>query len=408
MQGVLPGGVPPVAVAGRRPTTAQQAPLWTPPAQLRKPWSEPSALAPAKGLYTPLRVAEDVDGATGYLVLEDGTVFVGRAIGAERDRVGEVVFTTSVVGYPQALTDPSYRGQILAFTMPLIGNYGVSEDQLESDRIQAEGVAVFEATRPSHYRSVMSLDEWLKAEGVPGVEGIDTRALAIKLREHGVMMGAVGTDGPEVLLERIRRSPRYEQVDYVELVSVEEPVEYGDGRRCVGVVDCGVKRSIVRELVKRGVRVRLVPCRQPEKAFECDAVVVSNGPGNPNLLRGLSERLGELVEYRKPVLGICLGHQLLSMALGARIYKLKFGHRASNKPVRDLNTGRVYITTHNHGYAVDISGTEWRAWAVQPDDGTIEGLYHPRLPIITTQFHPEAAPGPRDTTWIFDRLLSMI
>ncbi|WP_148683017.1 glutamine-hydrolyzing carbamoyl-phosphate synthase small subunit [Pyrobaculum ferrireducens] len=352
----------------------------------------------------------DVKGANGraYLVLEDGTTFVGRPIGAERVAVGEVVFTTAVVGYPQVLTDPSYRGQILTFTMPLIGNYGVSEDQMESDGVKVEGVVLFEATSPSHYKSVMSLDEWLAASGVPGVARVDTRALVQILREHGVMMGAVGPEEPGVLLEKLRRSPRYDEVVYVDQVSVKEPVELGDGKLCVGIVDCGVKKSIVREFLKRGVKVRLVPCRRPEAAFDCDALFVSNGPGNPKLLDFLSTKIAEYVEYRKPLMGICLGHQVIAMALGARIHKLKFGHRASNKPVRDLLfTGGTYITTHNHGYAVDPSGTELKVWAVQPDDGTVEGLYHERLPVLTTQWHPEASPGPHDTRWVFDKFLKL-
>ncbi|MFN3804784.1 MAG: glutamine-hydrolyzing carbamoyl-phosphate synthase small subunit [Pyrobaculum sp.] len=341
------------------------------------------------------------------MVLEDGTVFVGRPIGAEKTAVGEVVFTTAVVGYPQVLTDPSYMGQIVAFSMPLIGNYGVSEDQLESDGIKAEGVVVFEATRPSHYRSVMSLEEWLSASSVPGLAGVDTRALVQLLREHGVMMAAMGVGEPGELLEKIRKSPRYEEVLYVDAVSIKEPVELGAGERCVGVVDCGVKRSIVREFLKRGVRVRLVPCRRPELAFDCDGLFISNGPGNPKLLTFLVERVREYLEYRKPLMGICLGHQVVAMAFGASVYKMKYGHRASNKPVRDLHfTGKTYITVHNHGYAVDPKGVGLKVWAVQPDDGTVEGLYGGG--VLTTQFHPEASPGPHDVRWIFDKFVKML
>ncbi|MFP3348841.1 carbamoyl phosphate synthase small subunit [Thermoproteus sp. CP80] len=352
----------------------------------------------------------DVAGANhrAYLVLEDGTVLKGRAFGADKTAVGEVVFTTSVVGYPQSITDPSYKGQILVFTHPLIGNYGVSEDQYESDGPKAEAVVVYEATRPSHYKAVMSLDEWLKSSGVPGIEGVDTRALVLKLREHGVMMGAVGQEPPDELLDRLRKSPRYDEVNYALMVSPREPEELGGGDMCVGVVDCGVKRSILRELVKRGVKVLRVPCLRWELALDCDAVLFGPGPGNPNLLDRVAEGAEAAVEMRLPVMGICLGHQVVSKALGARLYKLRFGHRASNKPVKDLYfTGRTYITTHNHGYAVDPAGSGLRPWAVQPDDGTVEGLYHPDLPILTTQFHPEAGPGPRDTTWVFDKFLKM-
>lgn len=342
-------------------------------------------------------------------MLEDGTVFVGRPFGADKTAVGEVVFTTSVVGYPQSITDPSYRGQILVFTHPLIGNYGVSEDQYESDSVQTEAIVVYEATRPSHYKSVMSLDEWLKSHGVPGIEGIDTRHLVLKLREHGVMMGAVGRDPPEVLLDRLKKSPKYDEVDYASLVSPKEPQLLGDGRLCVGVVDCGVKFSILRELIKRGVKVLRTPCFQWQRALQCDGVLFSPGPGNPALLARVAEGVKAAVEMKKPVMGICLGHQVVSMALGAVIYKLKFGHRASNKPVRDLAfTDKVYITTHNHGYAVDPRGTRLKVWAIQPDDGTVEGLYSEDPPVLTMQFHPEAGPGPWDTRWLFDKYLSMV
>ncbi len=318
------------------------------------------------------------------------------------------MFTTAVVGYPQVLTDPSYKGQIVTFTMPLIGNYGVSEDQLESDGIKAEGVVVFEATAPSHYKSVMSLHEWLAAEGVPGIARVDTRALAIRLREHGVMMGALGPEEPGELLRRLKASPRYDEVNYVDLVSVKEPKEMGEGRLCIGVVDCGVKRSILAEFLKRGVRLKVVPCRRPELAFDCDALFISNGPGNPKLLGFLAERVRQYVEYKKPLLGVCLGHQVIAMALGADVYKLKFGHRASNKPVRDLRfTGKTYITVHNHGYAVDPKDSGLKAWAIQPDDGTVEGLFHETLPVLTTQFHPEASPGPHDTRWVFDMFVKL-
>lgn len=356
----------------------------------------------------------DVHGANhrAYLVLEDGTVLAGRAFGADRTAVGEVVFTTSVVGYPQSITDPSYRGQILVFTHPLIGNYGVSEDQFESDRVQVEAVVVYEATQPNHYKSTMSLDEWLKSAGVPGIARVDTRYLVLKLREYGVMMGAVGQEPPEELLERIRRSPRYDEVDYASMVSPKEPQTLGDGKICIGVVDCGVKTSILRELVKRGVKVLRVPCFQWELALQCDGVLFSPGPGNPKLLRRVSEGARAAAEMKKPILGICLGHQVTALALGADIYKLKFGHRATNKPVRDLAfTGKTYITTHNHGFAVDpksLEGTGLRVWAVQPDDGTIEGLYHESLPVLTSQFHPEAGPGPWDTRWLFDKFLKIV
>ena len=345
------------------------------------------------------------------LVLEDGTVFRGVLVGYERVAVGEVVFTTANVGYPQSLTDPSYRGQILVFTMPLIGNYGVSEDDFESDHVQVEAAVAYEFTEPSHYKSVMSVREWLLAERVPALARVDTRALAIYLREHGVMMGAVAPSVEEGL-EAIRRSPRYDEVDYTALVTPREPIEHGSGKRCVAVIDCGVKRSIVANLVRRGLRVVRYPCHLWGRAVaECDAVLFSNGPGNPNLLQRLVPAVHAAVEYGKPVMGICLGHQVIAMAMGAKLRKLKYGHRAINKPVLDLSTGRVYITTHNHGYAVDPDSARsagFDIWFVQPDDGTVEGLRHRRYPVITTQFHPESAPGPWDTTWVFDVFAKMV
>ncbi len=343
--------------------------------------------------------------------MQDGTILRGYAFGADRPCVGEVVFTTANVGYPESLTDPSYKGQILVFTSPLIGNYGVSPDQWESDSIQVSGVVIYDITRPSHYKSVMSLDEWLKREGVPGIFRVDTRALTIKLREAGVMMGAIA-DTPEEAFELLENAPKYDEIDFVKMVTPKDVIIHGDSDGpTIGVIDCGVKLGIIRELVARGFKVVRYPCHMWRKALDEDGVLFSNGPGNPNLLTYLIDAVTEVVRDRKPTLGICLGHQIIALGLGARLYKMKYGHRAINKPVRDLIRDRVYITTHNHGYAVDpesLKGTGLRVWAIQPDDGTVEGLIHEKLPIITTQFHPEARPGPLDTTWIFDIFAEMV
>ncbi|PLC68518.1 carbamoyl phosphate synthase small subunit [Vulcanisaeta sp. EB80] len=347
-----------------------------------------------------------------YLVLQDGSVYRGYAFGAVTNAVGEVVFTTANVGYPESLTDPSYKGQILVFTSPLIGNYGVSQDQWESDSIQVSGVVVFDATSPSHYTSVMSLDEWLRREGVPGVFRVDTRALTVKLREVGVMMGTIVDDVNEGL-RLVRDAPRYDEIDFTRLVSPKDIISYGDDDKpCIGIIDCGVKLGIVRSLLARGFRVVRYPCHMWSEAISnCDGVLLSNGPGNPNLLSFLVDAVVDIIRDRKPTLGICLGHQVIALGIGARLYKMKYGHRAINKPVLDLLRNRVYITTHNHGYAVDpqsIKGTGFKVWAVQPDDKTVEGLIHEELPIITTQFHPEARPGPQDTNWVFDEFARLV
>lgn len=344
-------------------------------------------------------------------MLADGSIYRGYAFGADNEAVGEVVFTTANVGYPESLTDPSYKGQILVFTSPLIGNYGVSQDQWESDSIQVNGVVIFDLTKPSHYKSTMSLDEWLKSQGIPGIFRVDTRALTIKLREHGVIMGAIA-DSPERAMRLINDSPPYDSINFAKIVSPSSPIIYEGEDPCIGIVDCGVKMGIVRELLSRGVKVIRYPCLMWRKALdECDGVLISNGPGNPMLLSDLVDLVSDVAKDRKPTLGICLGHQLVALGFGARLYKMKYGHRAINKPVVDLIRDRVYVTTHNHGYAVDpesLGGTGLRVWAVQPDDKTIEGLYHENLPIITTQFHPEARPGPVDTRWVFDKFLGMV
>ncbi|GAB6947645.1 glutamine-hydrolyzing carbamoyl-phosphate synthase small subunit [Vulcanisaeta sp. JCM 16161] len=346
------------------------------------------------------------------MVLQDGSVYRGYAFGANNEAVGEVVFTTANVGYPESLTDPSYKGQILVFTSPLIGNYGTSPDQWESDAIQVSGAVIFDLTIPSHYTSVMGLDEWFRRESIPGIYRVDTRALTVKLREVGVMMGAIADDVDRAL-KLIRDAPRYDDIDFTRLVSPSAPIYYGDDDKpCIGIIDCGVKMSIVRNLLNRGFRVVRYPCHMWRNALnDCDGVLLSNGPGNPNLLTYLSDVVTDVIRDRKPTLGICLGHQVIALGIGARIYKMRYGHRAINKPVLDLIRGRVYITTHNHGYAVDpqsIKGTGFKVWAIQPDDNTVEGLIHERLPILTTQFHPESKPGPLDANWVFDEFARMV
>ncbi len=367
------------------------------------------------------------------LVLEDGTVFWGMGFGSPGVVVGEVVFTTGMVGYTESLTDPSYIGQILCFTYPLIGNYGVPPYSMvdehglplhfESRSIKVEGVVVHEVCfKPSHWSSVMSIDEWLRMEGVPGIWGIDTRQLTMKLREQGVMMGAlrVYEEGEEPSVEELReliQEVDYGSTNYVARASVSSPVLYESthGRQgLIAVIDCGVKLSIIRSLLKRGYDVILLPYDVPASdiiAFEPRGVVVSNGPGNPKLCVETIKTVQSLVDYGVPILGICLGHQIISLALGADTYKLPYGHRGQNKPCIDLRTGRCYVTSQNHGYAVDprsLEGTRLKLWFINADDKTVEGVIDEERRILGVQFHPEASPGPNDTAWIFDYFTKLL
>ncbi len=364
-------------------------------------------------------------GLKAKLVLEDGTVYHGAGFGAPGIVVGEVVFTTGMVGYPESLTDPSYKGQILTITHPLVGNYGVPSKELceyglpahfESDRIQIEGLIVAEETDPNHWASRMSLHEWLASEGIPGISRVDTRALVKKIREKGVMMGILAVYHPsdepsdEELLSKLNKSTRYDEQLFVDKVSPKEPITHEPPHpngKTIALIDCGVKYGIVRELLRRGFRVVRVPysysCDQIMK-LEPSGILVSNGPGNPVYLKDTIKAVRGLIEYGLPVLGICLGHQLISLALGAEIFKLKYGHRGQNKPCVDLVvTGKCYVTSQNHGYAVkeeSIPETGLRLWFRNADDKTVEGLIGGN--VLSVQFHPEASPGPYDTTWIFD------
>ncbi len=356
------------------------------------------------------------EGPLAALALEDGTVVWGRGFGSPGTRVGEVVFTTAMNGYTESLTDPSYRGQILTITHPLVGNYGVPPD-FESKRIQVEGLVISKLTEPSHPRSEKSLHEWLKEEGVPGIEGVDTRALVKRIRNFGVMAGAlsVSEDPSKIDVEALLKAARgfdYESADF--LRPSLGPATLGMGGYHVVVVDFGLKGGIVRELVARGFRVTVVPWNWGLKgilSFSPDGVVLGNGPGNPAAVREGVELARGLLEEGLPTLGICLGHQFVALALGARVEKMKFGHRGINKPVRDLASGRLSITTHNHGYAVDpssLQGTGLRPRFVDVDDGTVEGMEHEKLPLLTTQFHPEGSPGPRDASYVFDEFRAMV
>ena len=355
-----------------------------------------------------------------YLVLEDGSVYEGESMGAVGTTYGEVVFNTSMTGYQEILTDPSYAGQIVVATYPLIGNYGVNERDVESRRIQVAGYVVREQSRhPSHYRSDGAIDEYLARQSIVGISRVDTRAVTRRIRREGAMMGCVTSElSPEEARERLDLAPRYDDLDHVASVTTNapyswngKPAEHGSGPHIV-VTDCGLKYNILRNLEARGCQVTVVPASTTAEdvlVMEPDGMVFSPGPGDPAHLGYAVDMVSDLVG-KLPVMGICLGHQLLSRAFGAQTYKLKFGHHGGNHPVRDLATGRVYITAQNHGFAVDAdtfpAGME--VSHVNLNDGTVEGMIHKEFPIMGIQFHSEAAPGPWDNEYLFDRFLSMI
>jgi carbamoyl-phosphate synthase small subunit len=352
------------------------------------------------------------------LVLSDGSYFVGRGFGSETTSVGELVFNTSFCGYQEALTDPSYAGQILTMTYPLIGNYGINREDFESDEVQASAFVVREAcSEPQHSKSKETVDAFLERSGIPGICGVDTRAIVRRIRESGVMPACVSVytgKQPEYweLMSEVKKLD-YSKIDFVKRVSSKNRIKYdakGDLR--VVLVDCGVKRSIIRELLKRDMSVTLVPASTTAKEIllmKPDGLVISNGPGDPALLDYVAKTARDLIE-KMPVFGICLGHQVLAQAVGGRTFKLKFGHRGSNHPVKDLKTGRVYITSQNHGYAVveDSLPDEFVVTHRNCNDGTVEGFRHRELPVSSVQYHPEANPGPLDSKYFFDEFKESI
>ncbi len=352
------------------------------------------------------------------LGLEDGTFVKGEGLGVEGIVQGELVFTTQYTGYEEALTDPSYKGQILMFTYPLIGNYGISGETFQSDCMQAEGLVVREACdHPSHHKSKRSIYEFLRDEGKSGIMGIDTRMLTIKTRERGTMKAAVivGDDNGEEAVRLAREQPDIGSLDLVGRVTCKEPyqVKGHEGEGNIVLMDFGVKRNIIKSLNNRGINVTVVPASTKVKdilKYEPDAILLSNGPGDPQQAANGIEVVKELVG-QLPIFGICLGHQIIALALGGETYKMKFGHRGANQPVKDLKRGNVYITSQNHGYAVNESSVdekEVHITQLNTNDGTVEGLEHKTLDIISVQYHPEAHPGPLDTEkMFFDRVAGM-
>ncbi len=357
---------------------------------------------------------------SAILVLEDGSVFAGRTLGMPGRTYGEVVFNTGMTGYQEILSDPSYAGQIVTLTYPMIGNYGVTPEDFESRRVQVEGLIVREASEePSNWRAKSTLDAFLKEHRVVAIQGIDTRALTRRLRTRGVMMGAISTDEtPDQALARLANSPSYSGVDFVRKVTTDKPYEWPaegqavEPRFQVALLDMGVKFNIMRSLARRGCATTVWPCHSSaEEILERrpDGVMLSPGPGDPALLGYIVPTVRKLAES-VPTIGVCLGNQMLGLAFGSRCFKLRFGHRGSNHPARDLQTGRVYITSQNHGYAVDPDELRdgMEVAHVNLNDGTVEGLRHRELPVFSIQYHPEASPGPHDSSYFFDQFVEMM
>ncbi len=349
------------------------------------------------------------------LLLEDGTSFAGRSFGAEGEAIGEVVFNTSMTGYQEILTDPSYKGQMVAMTYPLIGNYGVNSEDVESNRLWLEGFIVKEYSPfPSNWRSEGTLDALLKRHRIVAIEGIDTRALTRKIRERGAMQGILSTENfdPAFLLKKLRSAPPLVGQDLVRQVTCSEPYLWREKagaalppRFHVVAYDFGIKQNILRMLTRMECRVTVVPAQTPaERVLDMapDGVLLSNGPGDPEAL-SYAIRNTEKLLGKKPVFGICLGHQILGLALGGKCFKLKFGHHGGNQPVIDLATKQVQITSQNHGFAIDFSGIEKEVERthVNLNDGTTEGVRHRSLPAFSVQYHPEASPGPHDAHFLF-------
>ncbi len=354
------------------------------------------------------------------LALEDGSVYEGYTFGAEADTYGEVVFNTSMIGYQEMLTDPSYAGQIVVPTYPLIGNYGTNEQDFESAKIQVRGFVVREeCQQPNHYLNTRTLHEYLVESGIPGIHGVDTRAITRKLRSAGVMMGMI-TRGktPAQAREELKKLPDYGSIDFVKQVTTSTPYQWEpeltdpNSSHNIVVLDCGLKYNILRILRRLDCTVTAVPGTMSANeilGLEPDGILLSPGPGDPELLDYIVDTVKQLID-KKPIMGICLGCQLMGRAFGAKTFKLKFGHRGANHPVRDLETGRIHITAQNHGYAVDPDTLKdgLEVTHINLNDGTVEGLRHRELPIFAIQYHSEASPGPLDNTYLFEKFMEMV
>ena len=347
------------------------------------------------------------------LVLEDGQIYSGRHFGYKGSVAGEVIFNTGMVGYPETLTDPSYTGQILVFTYPLIGNYGIpAEDQIdqvksnfESGKIHLKGIIITSLTRDySHWNAVRSLEDWMIEHKIPGLEGIDTRAVTKRLRSTGTQLGKIIVEGKDV--------PFYDpsKENLVAQASIKEPMEYAKGKKKIILVDLGAKNNIVRNFLNRDVSVLRVPWNYDFSKEKFDGIMLSNGPGDPMKVLDTIENIKPHLENNKPIFGICMGHQLLSLATGALSYKLKFGHHSQNQPCIKVGTKRCYITSQNHNYAIDDQtlSDDFSPWFFNANDGSNEGIKHKTKPIRSVQFHPEAWPGPVDTGFLFDQFVDSL
>lgn len=353
---------------------------------------------------------------SSQLILKDGSIYAGKAFGANKSVSGEVVFNTGMVGYPETLTDPSYRGQILVLTYPLIGNYGIPSDEIEnglmknfeSNTIHLEGLVISDySTNYSHWEAVKSLDLWLKEHGIPALYGVDTREITKNIRTHGVMPGKLTTE---------KDQPKKNTFDdpnkrnLVSEVSTKRKIIYGSGTKKVLLIDCGVKNNIIRCFLKRGMTVVVVPWDHDFTKEEYDGLFISNGPGDPMQYGVLVEHIRKAMDQNKPIFGICLGNQIMGIAAGAKTFKLKYGHRSQNQPCLEVGTKSCYITSQNHGYAIDDKtlSKEWEVWFRNLNDNTNEGIKHKTKPFFSVQFHPEGAPGPTDTEFLFDRFISLM
>lgn len=353
------------------------------------------------------------------IVLEDGRSFRGTAFGSEGEAFGEMVFNTSMMGYQEILTDPSYAGQIVCMTYPLIGNYGVNESDVESRRPWAEGFVVKEASRiASNWRSTESLQSYLARNNIVGIEGIDTRALVRHIRDKGAMRAVISTTGLDEtsLLEKVRSSPDMKGRELATEVTAEASFEYpsaADARCHIVAYDFGVKTNSLREFARIGCRVTVVPAGTSADevlALKPDGIFLSNGPGDPASMSAVIEEIRKLAASRKPMFGICLGHQLIGQAFGGRTFKMKFGHRGGNQPIKNLATGKVEITSHNHGFAVDPDSLpgDVEVTHINLNDNTVAGLRHRTLPVFSVQYHPESAPGPHDSEYLFEQFVEML
>ncbi len=347
------------------------------------------------------------------LILEDGTAIEGRHFGYPTSVAGEVIFNTGMVGYPETLTDPSYKGQILVFTYPLIGNYGIPDESrlnnlkqhFESDHIHLKGIVITSLTREySHWNAIKSLEDWMIENQIPGMEGVDTRALTQKLRNKGTQLGKMIYEGHDL--------PFYDpsKENLVAQVSTPEPIAYGSGSKRVLLIDLGCKNNIIRSFLSRGVSLLRVPWNYDFSQEKFDGIMLSNGPGDPTQVMETVRRLQPWLKKDKPIFGICMGHQLLALASGAQTYKLKFGHHSQNQPCIQVGTKRCYITSQNHNYAIDDQtlAPDWTPWFFNANDGSNEGIRHKTKPIRSVQFHPEAWPGPVDTAFLFDEFVKSL